>query len=197
MDTEGNPTFEEILSMRRSVRKYSGRSVADEEIEIILDAARVAPSSNNTQPWRFIIVRDSETIERLSKTAPFGTSMAISFIAKAPCVIVCCAEPKAIYHKAVKRFVPADLAFMDVTIATEHIVLAAAKIGFGVCWMGWVSPKKLKKLLDLPGKWESVALLAVGWPERQLEIREPKRKSLSEIVFRESPKIPWGRLEKS
>lgn len=181
----------EIIKKRRSVRKYSPRQVTDSEIEAILEAARLAPSSNNTQCWRFVVVRDSETIEKLSKCGPFISKPVIGFIAKAPCVIVCCAEPQAIYHKATKKAIPADLAVMDVTIATEHIVLAAAEIGLGTCWIGWVSEKKAAKLLDLPKKWKVIAMLAVGWPANPLELREPKRKGIGEIAFRENPRTPW------
>ncbi|HDR90866.1 MAG TPA: nitroreductase [candidate division Zixibacteria bacterium] len=181
----------DILKNRRSVRKYTDRKVSDSEINIILEAARFAPSSNNTQCWRFVIVRDEEKIRELSKAGPLISKPVIGFIEKAPCVIACCAEPQAIYHKAAQSLIPSDLAVMDVTIATEHIVLSAAEMGLGTCWIGWVSEKKAAKILDLPKKWKVIALLAVGWPEKPLEPREPNRKELSEIAFRETPQNPW------
>ncbi len=184
-------TLNEIIKKRRSVRKYSSREVTDSEIETILEAARLAPSSNNTQCWRFVVVRDKETIERLSKCGPFISRPVIGFIEKAPCVIVCCAEPQAIYHKATQKVIPGDLAVMDVIIATEHIVLSSAEMGLGTCWIGWVSDKKISKLLDLPKTWKVITMLAVGWPEEPLETREPKRKNLSEIAFRENPRTTW------
>ncbi|MGC9315404.1 MAG: nitroreductase family protein [bacterium] len=183
--------FLEIVKQRRSVRKYTDREVTDSEINTILETARLAPSSNNTQCWRFIVVRDKDKIRELSKAGPLISKPVIGFIEKAPCVIACCAEPQAIYHKATKSLIPADLAVMDVTIATEHIVLSAAEMGLGTCWIGWVSEKKAASILELPKKWKVIALLAVGWPQKPLEPREPNRKELSEIAFRENPQTPW------
>jgi nitroreductase len=186
-----NSNFYEILKKRRSVRKYADRAVSDSEIERILESARLAPSSNNTQCWRFLVIRDKGKIRELAGAGPLISKPVIGFIENAPCVIVCCAEPKAIYHKAASSFIPADLAVMDVTIATEHIVLSAAEMGLGTCWIGWVSEKKAEKILNLPKNWKVIALLAVGWPDTPLEIREPNRKPIEEIVFRENPSTPW------
>jgi len=183
--------LQEILLSRRSVRLFSDRPVTDEEITAVLEAARVAPSSNNTQPWRFIVVREKETIEKLAKAVPAGLNVINRWLSKAPCIIVCCGDPNPIYHRAAEKALPADLLIIDVTIATEHIVLAAAEFGLGTCWIGWVSDKRTKKLLNLPRKWRVIAMLAVGWPEKPLEPRELKRKTLREIAFKETPEKPW------
>jgi len=188
-------SFREIVLKRRSVRKFADRPVTEGEITAVFEAARVAPSSNNSQPWRFVIVREKGKVEELAKCGPIISSPVIGFIANAPCIIVCCAEPGALYHNAIKRLLPSDLAVIDVSIATEHIVLAAAEIGLGSCWIGWISEKKVAKLLNLPKKWKVIAMLALGWPDKPLEAHEPKRKALSEIAFDGSPEKPWCSID--
>ena len=178
--------------MRRSVRKYSARPISDDDIEYLLEAARVAPSSNNKQPWRFVVVRDPEKVQRLAGAAPKRIVFNRPWMSKAPCVIVCCAEPSTIFHKAVGALLPVDLAMIDITIAAEHIVLAAAELGLGTCWVGWFDERKVRDILNLPQKWSVIALLAVGWPESPLEDRKPKRKQIAEIAFDEDLESPWG-----
>ena len=184
--------FLSILRRRRSVREFADRPVGDDDLDFLLEAARIAPSSNNTQPWRFVVVRDPEAILRLSGAAPVGVAFNRRWMSKAPCLIVGCAEPAVVYHRAIRPFLSIDLAEIDVTIATEHIVLAAAERGLGTCWIGWFDEGKIRKILGLPRRWRVIAMLAVGWPKDPLEEREPKRKAIGEIAFLETPDAPWG-----
>ncbi len=188
----GNTTFAEIARLRRSVRKFEDRPVTDEELAAIIEAARLAPSSNNTQPWRFVAIRDSEKIEAVARAGAALLPINKGWLSKAPCIIICCAEPSKVFHGIVNPMLSIDLATIDVAIAVEHIVLAAAEIGLGTCWIGWFDEKKIRKVVDLPAKWKVIALLAVGWPERPLEERVPNRKLLSEIAFDGGHDRPLG-----
>lgn len=151
--------FMEVIKRRRSIRRYRPDPVPEDILNQILKAARLAPSGGNRQPWHFIIVKDPETKRRL------GIS---SWAVEAPIVLIGCTEGSAI----------------DISIAFEHIVLAATNFGLGTCWMGrWGYDAEIKKALRIPEHIRVLAVTPVGYPAEE---PEPKpRKSLSEITHYE------------
>jgi nitroreductase len=154
--------FEEVLLKRRSIRKYKEAPIPREKILKILEAARVAPSASNKQPWHFIVVENKETIRQLAKS---------EWAAKAPLMIVGLADQEA----------SPNWCSNDLGIAFEHIALAATNLGLGTCWMGQTGREDLiRKLLDIPDKLRPIAVMPIGVPD---ETPAPKeRKSLNEIV---------------
>jgi nitroreductase len=157
-------TLLDIIDRRRSIRAFDSRPVEPEDLERILEAARLAPSSNNTQPWRFVVVRDPQTRRDLALAQPLGTPSPIKFAAEAPVIIACCTKPHALLHKAVRVF-GKDFCEIDAAIAVEHMVLAATALDIGTCWLGWFSEPKVKKILKIPGNVKVVALLPLGYPQ--------------------------------
>jgi len=182
-------TFEEIIQKRHSIRHFSEKSVSNSDLQFLFEAARLAPSSNNKQPWRFIAVRDKTKIEKLARAVPAGIKIN-AWMENAPCVIVCCGEESLFYHKAIRLALPVDLMTIDVAIAIEHIVLSATERGMGTCWVGWFSEEKVRKIINIPSSWKIISLLALGWPSQEKDYRKTSRKSLSEIAFLESPENP-------
>ncbi|TFH15946.1 nitroreductase [Candidatus Bathyarchaeota archaeon] len=154
--------FEEVIEKRRSIRKYKDAPVPKGQILKILEAARIAPSASNRQPWHFIVVENRETIKKLAKQ---------EWAASAPVMIVGLADQAASPGWCVNDF----------GIAFEHMVLAATNLGFGTCWMGQSNREDLiKGLLDIPDNFKPVALITLGVPD---EVPLPKeRKSLESIV---------------
>ena len=154
--------FEEVLLKRRSIRRYKDEHTPREKILKILEAARIAPSANNKQPWHFIVVEKKETIKQLAKS---------EWAAKAPLMIVGLADQEASLNWWSN----------DLGIAFEHIALAATNLGLGACWMGQTGREELiRKLLDIPEKLRPVAVMPIGVPD---ETPPPKeRKSLDDIV---------------
>lgn len=152
-----------IIQCRRSVRKYDSKPISDEALRQIVEAARLAPSSNNTQPWRFIAVTDAKTREALSEATPTGVPASARFIAKAPLILVCCAKPHLLLHRAAGGL-GKDYHAVDVAIAVEHLVLAATALGIGTCWVGWFSEKKVREILEIPSSVKVVALIPLGYP---------------------------------
>lgn len=149
----------EVIKRRRSIRGYRPDPVPEDILNQILKAARLAPSGGNRQPWHFIIVKDPETKRRL------GIS---SWAVEAPIVLIGCTEGSAI----------------DISIAFEHIVLAATNFGLGTCWMGrWGYDAEIKRALRILEHIRVLAVTPVGYPAEE---PEPKpRKSLSEITHYE------------
>lgn len=164
-------TFEAIQK-RHSVRAYEPIPIPEEKLMKILEAGRLAPSASNIQPWHFIVVRDSEKRKELAK------SRWAKFLAEAPVVIVGCGDEKA----SPKWFM------VDVAIAMQNMVLAATAEGLGTCWVGSFNEEEVKKLLKIPKKYRVIALLAIGYPRRKLDLTGKilhlirRRKKLSEIV---------------
>ncbi len=152
----------EAIRKRRSIRRYKPDQVPEDVLNEILEAARLAPSAGHRQPWHFIVVRDAETRRKLAIS---------SWAVEAPVVIVGCVDTKV-------RGEPT--CFIDLAIAFEHILLAAANFGLGTCWMGRLGDVTIKKVLGIPEHVRVVAVTPLGYPD---ETPGPKtRKNLSEIV---------------
>jgi len=160
----------EAISQRRSVRSYQDRPVEDKALERILEAARLAPSANNRQEWKFVVVRDAELRNRLAEAA-----RGQSFVAEAPVVIAACA---AEHDHVMSCGHPCFL--VDVAIALEHIALAARALGLGTCWIGAFDQGKVRDILGIPDSVEIVELMPLGYPSDWPAARG--RKSLHDIV---------------
>lgn len=173
----------DIIKSRSSVRKYEDRPIEEEKLQTILEAARLAPSSSNSQPWHFYVVRDKHKIKELARKMPLGTHVVInSFIEQAPVVVVATAGPLSLLRSAISYLVNRYWHYIDVAIAMEHMALAAWELGIGSCWIGWFDQKKVKKLLDIPEDEEVIDLLTLGYPaEKRLPFAK-HRKKMEEIV---------------
>lgn len=164
-------SFMELVEKRSSVRKYSDRPVEKETILKVLEAARLAPSAVNYQPWHFIVVTDSELKTALDETYPRN------WFKGAPVLIVACGD----HQQSWKRQDGKDHCDVDVAIAMEHMALAACDLGLGSCWVCAFDSQRAHGLLQLPEHMEVVALLPMGYP-RSEEVPEKNRKGLEEIV---------------
>jgi nitroreductase len=155
--------FDELLTKRRSIRRYKDKPVPRESIVKMLEAARIAPSAGHRQPWHFIVVQDRETLSALAAKQAWA--------AEAPAMIVGLAD-----SEASPMWCQNDLA-----IAFEHVVLAAANMGLGTCWMGLMRrDAEVRELLGVPDKMKIIAQTPVGYPIETLGPKE--RKPLDEIV---------------
>ncbi|NLJ60013.1 MAG: nitroreductase [Firmicutes bacterium] len=160
----------EIIEKRRSVRAYKTQEISDEKLSKVLEAARLAPSASNRQPWKFVVVRDPAKRGELAKA-----SRGQSFVGEAPIVIAGVAlEPERVMSCGVPAYA------VDLAIALEHIALAAQDEGLGTCWIGAFSQEEVKKILGVPDQYKVVALMPIGYPE---DAPGPKtRKPLDDIV---------------
>jgi len=164
----------EAIKRRCSVRSYQDRAVEKEKLGIILEAARLAPSANNRQEWRFIVVQDKNTRQRLMKAARNQT-----FVGQAPVVIACCAQTDNHAMTCGQLCYP-----IDVAIAIEHMALKATEEGLGTCWIGAFYEEQVKEILGIPKDIRVVELLALGYPDKPCPSHKD-RLSLEEIVMYE------------
>ncbi|MGA2091356.1 MAG: nitroreductase family protein [Endomicrobiales bacterium] len=161
----------EAIKRRCSVRSYLDRPIESEKLEMILEAARLAPSAGNRQEWRFIVVRDGSIRQSLMKAAKNQIS-----VGQAPVVIACCAETDNYIMSCGQLSYPIDMA-----IAIEHMVLQATEEGIGTCWIGAFYEDQVKEILGIPKDIRVVQLLILGYPDKPCPIHKD-RLSLKEII---------------
>jgi len=171
----------EAIKSRRSIRRYRTTPVDDKTIELVLEAARWAPSWANTQCWRFVVVRDSSKKDELSNVLtphnPAGEA-----IRNAPVVVVACAElGKSGCYRGQPTTDKGDWYMFDVALAMQNLVLAAHSLGLGTVFVGAFDAKKAASILGVPEGSCVVAITPLGYPDQ--EPRPIPRKELSEIVF--------------
>jgi nitroreductase len=147
----------ETIMTRRSVRSFTDEPVTDEHLETLLRAAMAAPSASNEQPWRIVVTRDRDVLDRWSKATPFSRPLA-----RATLGIAVCGETVAITHDG--------FWVDDCGAATQNILLAAHATGLGAVWIG-VHPSKLmvanvRRILKPPRNVTPFALIALGHPDK-------------------------------
>lgn len=162
--------YYEVIRKRRSIRAYENRDVEEDKLKRILEAARIAPSAGNIQPWCFVVIRKDEVKQKLK------AAYARPWFWTAPVVICAC----GITSQAWKRSDGKTYLDVDVAIAMDHLILAATAEELGTCWIGAFDPTEVKRILHLPARTEPIALTPLGYPA---ESPEPKpRKPWEEVI---------------
>ena len=153
--------FFDVIQKRRSVRDYTGEAVPKAALEQIIDAARMAPSGNNRQPWHFVVVSQPERIAQVSEFFADG-------FAKCGAYVAIVLDPSQTHY-----------CIQDGSAAIENLMLAAAALGYGTCWLeGYTSRSEdqLKQLLNIPADFKLQTMISVGvptqWPTREKKSRE-------------------------
>jgi nitroreductase len=167
----------DAIAQRKSIRSYASTPIPEDVLVKVLEAARLAPSAANLQPWHFIIITDKDRRASIAKACKYG-----KFLAESPVVIVGCGNKKT----SPKWYV------VDTTIALEHMVLSATGLQLGTCWIGSFNDKDIRSILMIPNEYEVVALIALGYTRDKIDplagivhAVRPRRK-LQEIISRET-----------
>jgi nitroreductase len=172
--------FIDLVNTRSSVRTYSNKPVSRILIDQCLEAARLAPSACNSQPWSFIILDTPECKTKVSDAAFSGMYSMCSFAKEAPVLIVVVTEYSS-YAATLGRFIQkTQYNLIDIGIACEHLVLQATELGLGTCWIGWFNTKKVKEKLGLSKRTHINTLISLGYPAHN-GIPEKKRKPIEEM----------------
>jgi nitroreductase len=160
--------FYQAIRERRSVRHYLSTPIPQEKLDRLWEAVRLAPSACNLQPWRFVGLKSKDAQSRLG-------SILQDWVFTAPLVIVGLGNRKQAWSRDGESIHP-----IDVAIATEHLVLAAAAEGLGTCWICAFDRAALHRALGLSPDWDPVVVIPLGFPNDSTP-RQP-RKSASEII---------------
>jgi nitroreductase len=195
----------DVITSRRSIRKFKPKAISDDTVQKLLDAARLAPSGSNLQPARFVVVQSPAAKEALGRFTPY------KFIVKAAVIFVCCTDLTAMMtraHRIEELFqegvfegvdidvndsqitnVPTMTAdavkaylTMNAAIAIEHIALTAVDLGLGSCWVGRFDRDKVKEFLALDKNIYPIVLLPVGYPDQSPKARP--RIGLDKLVLK-------------
>ncbi len=160
----------EAINKRQSVRSYQDKEIPEDILQQVLEAGRLAPSANNKQHWKFIVVKDKDLRKKL---VPACRNQ--KFIGEAPVVIAGCAtNPDYVMTCGEHSY------SIDLTIALDHMSLQAASLGLGTCWIGAFYQDQVKEILGVPEDVRITSLMPLGYPEKLGTKTE--RKPLSEIV---------------
>ncbi len=147
-----------------------------------LEAARLAPSACNSQPWKFIVVDDKELKERLCRAAFSGIYSAMSFARKAPVMVAVVSEKARFLARVGSLFRGTNFYLIDIGIAAEHFVLQAEELGLGTCWLGWFNEKAVKSILNVPKEKKIDVLIALGYYDRGMIGRGHNREPMEKIA---------------
>jgi nitroreductase len=162
--------FLELAKKRYSVRAYKPVSVENDKLQKVLEAARLAPTACNLQPFQFIVIHTKGKETELRRI--YGAS----WFVQAPIVICACGTPSQSWVRSDGK----NYWEVDVTIAMDHLILAAADLGLGTCWVGAFNPDAAREVLSLPDDVEPIAFTPLGYPDDQPGYKN--RKSMDKLV---------------
>jgi nitroreductase len=171
--------FSELVKYRQSDRKYSDKLVEKEKLQKCIETARLAPSANNSQPWKFVIVDNAELKEKIADcVATLGMN---KFIHQAPVIIAVVLEKTDVLLSLGSVIKDKEFCLLDVGIAVNQFCLQATDIGLGTCIIGWFDEKKVKKLLHINRNKRVPLLIALGYSKSPIrkKIRKPVDKMSS------------------
>jgi len=148
----------ELLTTRRSIRKYTGKEISGDIVNKLLEAAMYAPSAGNQQPWHFLVIRDKAVFQKITEFHPYS-----KMLLEASLAILVCADVSNETHKG---YWP-----LDCSAATENILIAAHGLGLGAVWLG-IYPRQdrqegMRNLFQLPDSIFPFSLISVGYPAEQ------------------------------
>lgn len=171
----------DTIRSRYSCRSYKPESVPREQIEQCLEAARLAPSACNKQPWRFKVVIDQTQRRNIVENGFLG-GLPMLWALDAPVFIVIGMIRSVVTHRIAPQLSGVDYPWVDIGIAGEHLVLQATELGLGTCWIGWIRPKRIRTMLGWSKSTRPVAVITLGLPaEAPSETQRRPRKGLNEI----------------
>ena len=160
----------EVIKIRRSIRKYKVKQIEEDKLFRVLEAGRLSPSASNKQPWHFIVITDPE-IRRKMKEA-----YSMSWFYEAPVIIVGCVDPTIAAVRDGENFWKVDGA-----IAMQSMILQATEEGLGNCWIGAFPEAVVRKILEIPPYIRVVVMTSLGHPDEVKE-KGTRRKKMDEII---------------
>lgn len=164
--------FDQLVQKRYSCRQYAAEPLQEDHLDKILEAARLAPTAANRQPFQIIIIRTKDNQEDLLEIYHRD------WFVQPPLVLCVCSVPEDGWRR--KKYDDQSYAVVDAAIVMDHITLQAADLGVGTCWIGDFNPQAAREYLQLPPQVEPVAFTPLGYPLDQ--VREKTRKALEDLI---------------
>lgn len=171
----------QAIAARTSCRSYRTDPVPAADLERLVESVRLAPSACNRQPWRLAMVQDA-AVRRRIVTEAFLPGIPMPWAMGAPVLAVIGMERSFVTHRLGTSISGVDYPWVDIGIAGEHLVLAATALGLGTCWIGWIRPARLRRIVGWPRSIKPVAVITVGLPSATEPPAEHARKPAVEIA---------------
>lgn len=172
----------DLIKNRQSDRSYSDRPVEKDKIVACLEAARLAPSASNSQPWTFIVI-DEPNLKNQVANKTFGPLKSFNkFVPQAPVIVAIVMERAKLITEAGGRLKKKEYPLIDIGIAAEHFCLQAAELGIGTCMLGWFDEKAVKELLNVPKNRTIPLLITLGYTPNDYKHRMKVRKDFETVV---------------
>lgn len=165
--------FRDLVLSRYSCRSYAPTPVDRGLLRSVLELAQLAPSACNRQPWQFLVVEDEESHRKIASAYPR------EWISGAPAFIIACGRHDEAWHRGSDG---KDHTDVDVSIAVEHICLAASSLGLGSCWVCNFDVDIVRREFAIPDELEPIAIIPIGHPSEDVTIPKKNRKPMDEIV---------------
>lgn len=172
--------FIDLAEQRQSDRAYTSQPVEQEKLDRIFEAARLAPSACNAQPWKIIVVDQAEIRNQIADATSNRVIGVNHFTKQAPLQLIIVEEQANLLSSFGSWSQHKHYPHLDLGIFAAHIVLAATDEGLGSCIIGWFDEKKIKKILQVPSEKRILMIILLGYSAQPH--RKKKRKSLSEIL---------------
>jgi nitroreductase len=150
----------DFIKERRSIRQYQEKDIPEDEIEMILEAGRWAPSGSNKQPWEFIVVKDKDKIREIEKVASYG-----KFIKQVPVLIAIVGKPS----------INPKWYIQDTSLASMNMMLMAWALKIGTCWIGTMNREKAKAILDIDKNDFLLTVLPLGYIKGNIPSLTPRK----------------------
>jgi nitroreductase len=162
--------FSEVIQKRYSVRAYKSDPVEEQKLQQVLEAARLAPTAANRQPFQLIVIHTAGKEKELRRmyNQPW--------FAQAPIIICACAIPIGAWVRRDGK----NYSDVDVAIAMDHLILAATDVGLGTCWIAAFDPVAAREVMRLPDSVEPIAFTPLGYAANELGLKS--RKAFTEII---------------
>lgn len=170
----------DLISRRRSVRNYINRPISKESILKCIEAARLAPSACNAQPWKFIVVDEPLLKNKICQRAFSGIYSINRFVENASALIVVVSEKEKFLAAIGSYLRDTKYYLLDIGIACEHLILQATELGIGSCWIGWFNEKAVKSILSIPRNKKIDVIISLGYYKEDKPTAKARR-SLEEI----------------
>lgn len=172
--------FLDLVKARQSVREYLSKEVERDKIERCLEAARLAPSANNSQPWSFIVVEDPRLKDAVARNT-FDKLISFNrFSLQAPVLILIISERPSFFSRIGSAIKDKQFSLIDIGITAEHFCLQATEEGLGTCMLGWFNEKGVKKLFNIPLSKRVELIITMGYPMSD-KIQPKERKEIDQI----------------
>lgn len=163
--------FSKLIRTRYSVREYQAIPVEEDKKKALLEAARLAETAANKQPYRILVLEENDTKQLDGIADIYG----------APLVFIILANRSSAW---VRPFDKKNYGEIDATIATDYVILQATELGLGTLWIGYFDPKEVSKKFEISDDWEPIHIVAIGYAKQGEEKPVKQRKSIEEIQFK-------------